>query len=1098
MEYNEYVQNVVGSYVEHMTRKAIFIKHYNTLDITLEQIIDNVNCSDAHCFMYHDFKICEMKSAFEPFLSWINTLYRTFYEDKYSIEEFIGKCDVYYLHRDTLCEYIRTGICRRGEDILVEEYEFEHKMMLKSIYSIFEYVAMEHNVVMVISKLHMASYSCIEFLNYTFSKENNIHFIITYNDIFFVKDYIKPQWDKLINYADNNNMILEWGKIESKQSVDLEDNFEFVSGDIGKYVEYLNNMYYVISFQDAKYYLDIIYEKFEHENVSVTMNNRMNISALYVLVNLGMNNLNQALYVCENMVPWINDSQDKCHLFTYNYLSAMAHLVLVESELVYKFCSRCRDLAEEMHREDLVFKIDIIECISGFGSFKDLFKCNFSYKVSQNMIDNAIRFKYNNLLAYLYIFGFDNDKKSIDDIANGRKVPVYFNKGIKIAQDIGNTNLLLTAYMKNIIMYSEYGYHRYVRLMYEKRIGISDKYNQVRRAHMYSGMGYNSIVLEEYSEADRYFRNSILILAQNEKAEDVAEVLYNMSLNYYVAGINEEAIVCMENVIKVLKLIGIQNIRICNTSKLFGIIAMANFKIGQYYNSYYYLDKMESILSHIINSNDERRYKMWEEDLFLYHLTKAVLLAYEENMEEAEKEFNQAQHFMEILPGAKFYLYAELALMRGKAYKECGRISDAEKVISDAIDFCMKAGYQYKVDQLKALLFDTTIHLDDRYAKRVIPFDDILHMAAVVGTHNKLKDRERDVNFLSVCQDILIREYDKVDEVIDGCMNAIQNSFNLDQIILLDREQCEPSIIYSYAVTSINKRDVDDIFEFCELYKKEFIANRIDKSFNKYMPIIQKFGANDVVTVVVVPVVRDDRVVKLFLGVVNIHRNFTGNKVFLNNANLTMMRFAIEQLDEAIRRISNVCMIRSMNIELEKAAITDKLTGLYNRFGFGQIIDEKAKKQGIVLYMDIDNFKYYNDSFGHHVGDKILTKFADILLKITQTKGYAVRYGGDEFVIIVPEADISYGKDIAKKILYNMNTKLKENIHGELKKGLVIDSEKEITCSIGLSEYINDGELFMEEALKRADIALYNIKNNSKGNYQVFTDETLRGNKGWQ
>ena len=72
-----------------------------------------------------------------------------------------------------------------------------------------------------------------------------------------------------------------------------------------------------------------------------------------------------------------------------------------------------------------------------------------------------------------------------------------------------------------------------------------------------------------------------------------------------------------------------------------------------------------------------------------------------------------------------------------------------------------------------------------------------------------------------------------------------------------------------------------------------------------------------------------------------------------------------------------------------------------------------------ILYADLDNFKYYNDAFGHDIGDFILVQFADLLNKICGPDGYVVRYGGDEFLVVIHSVDRAVIEGAAKEI-YNI------------------------------------------------------------------------------
>ena len=95
-----------------------------------------------------------------------------------------------------------------------------------------------------------------------------------------------------------------------------------------------------------------------------------------------------------------------------------------------------------------------------------------------------------------------------------------------------------------------------------------------------------------------------------------------------------------------------------------------------------------------------------------------------------------------------------------------------------------------------------------------------------------------------------------------------------------------------------------------------------------------------------------------------------------------ILKFAFSQFCEMMRRIDNRVMIERMNQKLEQSAITDHLTGITNRNGFSKQADilcsQDSTTVNAILYLDLDNFKYYNDTFGHDVGDLVLVCFADM------------------------------------------------------------------------------------------------------------------------
>jgi diguanylate cyclase (GGDEF)-like protein len=184
------------------------------------------------------------------------------------------------------------------------------------------------------------------------------------------------------------------------------------------------------------------------------------------------------------------------------------------------------------------------------------------------------------------------------------------------------------------------------------------------------------------------------------------------------------------------------------------------------------------------------------------------------------------------------------------------------------------------------------------------------------------------------------------------------------------------------------------------------------------------------------------------------------------------------RLNELMLRISRVMRERSLINErdrmienLKKLSIRDSLTELYNSRHFYAQLDKEITRSDrylhplSLIFIDIDNFKAINDSYGHMVGDKALLLIAKKMKTSLRSLDTAYRFAGDEFTIILPETSSEKAKVVA------------ERIKSEMKNESLVIFDKEIpkiTLSFGIAEYIRNEE--MEHFVHRADVTMYEAK----------------------
>jgi diguanylate cyclase (GGDEF)-like protein len=177
----------------------------------------------------------------------------------------------------------------------------------------------------------------------------------------------------------------------------------------------------------------------------------------------------------------------------------------------------------------------------------------------------------------------------------------------------------------------------------------------------------------------------------------------------------------------------------------------------------------------------------------------------------------------------------------------------------------------------------------------------------------------------------------------------------------------------------------------------------------------------------------------------------------------------------------------NLRTKLENQSIRDSLTGLFNRH-FMQISLERElaraarRKQLLAVYMlDLDQFKRFNDTYGHGAGDAVLKSVAEIFRNSVRTEDIACRYGGEEFTIILP--------DVTPKVAYDRAESIRSAV-AALRLPLAGETLSEFSISIGVALYPQDGEA-ADLLLSRADQALYRAKR--LGRNQVVVCDSIVG-----
>lgn len=191
----------------------------------------------------------------------------------------------------------------------------------------------------------------------------------------------------------------------------------------------------------------------------------------------------------------------------------------------------------------------------------------------------------------------------------------------------------------------------------------------------------------------------------------------------------------------------------------------------------------------------------------------------------------------------------------------------------------------------------------------------------------------------------------------------------------------------------------------------------------------------------------------------------------------------VARVKTQVRRKKYQEALRSNYKQSISLAITDGLTGLYNRRYMDTHLENLVREATdnsrpiSILMLDIDHFKQVNDTYGHNVGDEVIKEFGQRVINNIRPNDLAVRYGGEEFVVILNGTDMQNAKVVAERIRMQIET--------VPFKVSTADGQISKTTSLGISSLRREGPDSVEGLLKRADEALYAAKHGGRNRIET-------------
>jgi len=422
-----------------------------------------------------------------------------------------------------------------------------------------------------------------------------------------------------------------------------------------------------------------------------------------------------------------------------------------------------------------------------------------------------------------------------------------------------------------------------------------------------------------------------------------------------------------------------------------------------------------------------------------------------------------------------------------------GRKTEAIRLLNEVIEIC-----SYK--ELNILLRESYHILYTIYKNMNMPDEALMFLEEYILIDDRMYDYEQNQLMAKMNFKHTKREadrykllYDKT-ELLSTIGQKIISNLNIKSIIDLIDEEINELIEADYFGIAVYEHDKDEATyyfvgedmqiketmkfkesadktfgEYCIKNKKEIIIGNSDKEYKKYIgnsPIEFESAKGksrlNMMSIIYIPMIINDKVVGLMTVQSREENAYDKNDLHTLKILANYMAIAIENAI-SYKKIADL-------------ATYDNLTSFLTKFEIirlGEIIFDKyeaSKSKFSVTMIDVDHFKTINDTYGHVLGDKVLSMVAETISKCIRNTDYIGRYGGDEFLLICPGLGEPEAADVAERIRSAV-----ESTIFDLGDGILVS----VTISLGVHEY-NDKDKCFTDVVKAADKSLYCAKDNNR------------------
>jgi len=693
---------------------------------------------------------------------------------------------------------------------------------------------------------------------------------------------------------------------------------------------------------------------------------------------------------------------------------------------------------------------------------------SFGLQRFREMVHELENFQQHN--SYIYALRTLYAQRDSDPAISNRVAMKACGLAMKQARHFGSLAQIASVYQNRAVIYDDIGRNTSALRCYllsEKLRATLDDAAELARVR--NGIGFYYCLQENYQQSFDYYCKALNTSIQIREFNEVAVSLYNLATLYSLNNQFVETNILLD---KLRELVRIRRARQFPFRNLHDIHLLQGLAYAAQKNWI----RAEQCL--------ERSNRLSQELSSLGGFYRPLLLGMLEiengDPQQAELQFKAAKGASENTGAAS--IKHRLIALRSLAYAlmQQQRHSEAEEILRGAETFAEAHGYRREIRRI-AQQRATGLVLSAPETALPVPELQLDHLIALARQEDRINQlwlRLREVRLISALQKLLSREPSAA-RIASETLQMIGAHLSV-----------QAGFIYSRSEQGLQR-----IASFEERVEAALNADELAQRMNRNQETLLlqnhswRFVQGECVTssVLSIPLMDGNRQLGLMLLI-----TFEPD-IRLNEHDKELMTVLATQMSYQLVRVRQ----QERLIEL---STVDSLTGLHNRQATQTRIREellrlkrygKPGEQLALAFIDLDNFKYYNDTWGHEIGDLMLCCFAQLFRQQLRETDLAGRWGGDEFIALLPMVSLQQAAICGERILQQLQLAegFQQQLSKALGKNIIIPKQQQLTCSIGIAAISPDsGEADLGEArlIRYADEMVYQVKRGGKGKVSVY------------